>query len=79
MEQARQTLDDAKTRYVSGLTDYLPVLAALQTLQASERRQVSARRQRLSYRIQLHRALGGSWAGELTAHDAEPDASTESP
>ena len=79
VEQARQTLGDAKTRYVSGLTDYLPVLAALQTLQASERRQVSARRQRLSYRIQLHRALGGSWAAELKAHDAEPDASTESP
>ena len=79
VEQARQTLKDAKTRYISGLTDYLPVLSGLQTLHSSERREVSARRQRLSYRIQLHRALGGSWAGELTAHDAELDASTESP
>ncbi|MGB0588145.1 MAG: efflux transporter outer membrane subunit [Myxococcota bacterium] len=79
VEQAKQTLQNAKARYVSGLSDYLPVLGALQTLQAAERREVSARRQRLSYRIQLHRALGGAWAGELKAHDASESAPTESP
>jgi multidrug efflux system outer membrane protein len=79
VEQARQTLQAARTRYVSGLTDYLPVLGALQTLQTAERREVSARRQRLSYRIQLHRALGGAWVGELTAHDAPVEEPTESP
>jgi outer membrane protein TolC len=63
--QARETLADVRVRYVSGLTDYLPVLAAVQTLQAAERREVSARRQRLSYRVHLHRALGGAWARKL--------------
>ncbi len=65
VSQARETLVDARSRYVSGLTDYLPVLAAVQTLQVAERREVSGRRQRLSYRVQLHRALGGTWTSEL--------------
>ena len=73
--QARETLKAAKVRYVSGLSDYLPVLAALQALQSTERRALSAKRQRLSYRIQLHRALGGTWPGELRA----PEADAQSP
>ena len=41
VEQARETLSEARSRYASGLTDYLPVLSAVKTLQASERRAVS--------------------------------------
>ncbi len=62
---ARQTLDEARFRYLSGLTDYLPVLTTLQGVQQLERSIVGSRRQLLSYRVQLCRALGGSWMGDL--------------
>ncbi len=62
---AGATLRQAKLRYANGLSDYLPVLTALQALQRLEREEVTARRQMISFRIQLHRALGGSWPKEL--------------
>lgn len=75
LEQARSTLDEARSRYQQGLADYLPVLSALQSVQQTERRVVSVRRQLLSYRIQLHRALGGTWAKKLKRAQPEaPDA-----
>ncbi len=63
MKIGRATLEQARLRYASGLSDYLPVLTALQALQRLERSYLSSRRQRYSYRIQLYRALGGSWVG----------------
>jgi len=65
LEAARSTLEQARLQYANGLTDYLPVLTALTQSQQLERAVVSARRQRLVFRIQLHRALGGTWAEEL--------------
>ena len=56
---AEMTLEEAKARYLNGLSDYLPVLTALVSLQNLQRTRVSAQRQLLSYRISLHRALGG--------------------
>jgi NodT family efflux transporter outer membrane factor (OMF) lipoprotein len=58
---ARDTLREARMRYANGLSDYLPVLAALEALQRVERNLITAERQLLSFRVQLHRALGGSW------------------
>jgi multidrug efflux system outer membrane protein len=58
---ARDTLREARMRYANGLSDYLPVLAALESLQTVERSQIVAERQLLSYRVQLYRALGGTW------------------
>ncbi len=58
---SRATLEQAQTRYVNGLTDYLPVLSTLRILQQLERSQLNARRQEVSNRIQLYRSLGGSW------------------
>ena len=63
---ARETLGQARQRYTNGLSDYLPVLTALQAQQNRDRDLLTARRQLISYRIQLYRALGGSWARELT-------------
>lgn len=58
---ARQTLNQARFRYERGLSDYLPVLTALGREQSVARDLVTARRDHLSYRIQLYRALGGDW------------------
>lgn len=60
-EAARQTLKYARFRYKSGLTEYLPVMTALNREQTLARIMVDTRQQRLSYRIQLQRALGSSW------------------
>lgn len=53
------TIRQARSRYDSGLTDYLPVLSATQQLHAVEQRLVRERRRLASQRIALHRALGG--------------------
>jgi outer membrane protein, multidrug efflux system len=58
---ARQTLKQARFRYERGLSDYLPVLTALGREQSVARALVAARRDHLSHRIQLYRALGGNW------------------
>lgn len=65
LEVATRLLEQARSRYEEGLTDYLPVLGARQGQQRAELSLLSARRQRLSYRIQLHRALGGTWTRDL--------------
>jgi len=59
LQVAQSTFDEAQNRYLQGLSDYLPVLSALRTLQETQRSQLSAQRQLISQRIQLHRALGG--------------------
>ena len=70
-EAARVTLREARSRYLSGLSEYLPVLEALSALHALERAELAASRQLLSYRIQLARALGGAWTRELEEPDQE--------
>jgi outer membrane protein TolC len=62
---ANITLEATRDRYRAGLSDFLPVLTALATRQRSELQLVAARRQLVSYRIQLYRALGGSWPEEF--------------
>jgi NodT family efflux transporter outer membrane factor (OMF) lipoprotein len=59
-------LEQARERYASGLLDgYLQVLTSLSAVQQSEQALLQAQRQLLSYRVQLHRALGGAWPSEL--------------
>jgi len=62
---ANITLEATRDRYRAGLSDFLPVLTALATRQISELQLVSARRQLVSYRVQLYRALGGAWPEEF--------------
>ena len=59
-------LDEAVERYRVGLSDYLPVLTQLVTVQGLERDLIRQRTLLLTARISLHRALGGSWANALT-------------
>ena len=54
-----QTVEETTERYTNGLTDFLPVLDALKELQRLERVIVIQERALLTFRIQLHRALGG--------------------
>lgn len=62
---AKDALREAGQRYQKGLNDYLPVLSALERTQALTRSLVTARRDLLIYRINLYRALGGTWTQEL--------------
>lgn len=57
---AGSNLTETRNRYRQGLTDYLPVLTALQSLQQLERDIISKQRELISDRILLYRALGGS-------------------
>ncbi len=67
-KDAGNALRQAGGRYLKGLNDYLPVLAALERTQSLARGLVVARRELLGFRLQLYRALGGTWTREL----AEP-------
>ena len=73
---ARQLLTETRLRYARGLSDFLPVLAAIQALQHNESALLTARRQLVSHRIQLYRALGGGWTADLKA-PSEPLARKE--
>lgn len=75
LEISRSTLEAARLRYRDGGEDFLRVLVALQAVQRNEQAVLSARRQLLSYRIQLHRALGGSWPESLERPDAQAEES----
>ncbi len=57
---AEENLTETRNRYMQGLTDYLPVLTALHTLQGLERDLILSKRQLISFRILLYRAIGGS-------------------
>lgn len=59
LENSRRLLVEARNRFSQGLTDYLPVFTALNIVQNLEREIVGARRDILSARVSLHRALGG--------------------
>jgi outer membrane protein TolC len=62
---ANITLEATRDRYRAGLSDFLPVLTSLATRQVSELQLVAARRQLVSDRVQLYRALGGAWPEEF--------------
>jgi outer membrane protein TolC len=61
LRQAAAVQRQERQRYFQGDSDYLSVLDALRSRQALERQQVTARRQLVSDRIQLVRALAGGW------------------
>lgn len=60
LEIARGTLRESRNRYMQGVTDYLPVLAALQTMQELELGYLQRQRELIENRMVLYRALGGS-------------------
>jgi len=56
---AERLLQETRNRYIQGLTEYLPVLAAVGTVQDLQRNVLTSRRELLSIRVTLHRSLGG--------------------
>lgn len=66
LELSRQSYNEALSRYRNGLSQYLPVLVELISLQSLERDLISAQYDLLETRIGLYRALGGTWTDELS-------------
>ena len=64
---ATQAYERIRHQYIHGQLDYLCVLEFLVPLQSLERSEVTARRAWIEYRIDLCRAIAGSWDMERTA------------
>jgi len=69
LEVSQNALKEAGERYTSGLNDYLPVLTQLLSNQSLERDILQMKRQLISDRIGLFRAIGGSWPKEILNPD----------
>jgi NodT family efflux transporter outer membrane factor (OMF) lipoprotein len=65
IELSRNSYNEAVNRYRNGLVEYLTVLIELLNLQTLERDRIEAQFTLLQYRIDLYRALGGTWTAEL--------------
>ena len=59
VEALEATVAEARNRYVNGLSDYLPVLTAVEGLHEAQRELLAFRRELVGLRVALHRALGG--------------------
>ncbi|WP_339137977.1 MAG: efflux transporter outer membrane subunit [Candidatus Electrothrix sp. GW3-4] len=57
---AEALLEQTRNRYLHGVTDYLPVLTALVSVQKLERSLIRQQWEQLNSRLQLYHALGGS-------------------
>ena len=65
MEAAQRALGEARTRYLKGIADYLPVLTQILSVQRLERDLIQKRTELILYRVGLYRALGGTWTKDL--------------
>jgi multidrug efflux system outer membrane protein len=65
LEAAQNALNEARRRYRNGLSDYLPVLTQLLTVQGLERTQIQRQADLLTARVDLYRSLGGTWTDAL--------------
>ena len=66
LQAAQNALNEARSRYVNGLNDYLPVLTQLLSVHGLENDLVKRQTDLLIARVGLYRAIGGSWAYELS-------------
>jgi len=65
MDAAKRALNQADERYRRGLSEYLPVLTQIMSVQNLERNLIERRTELLTDRIRLYRALGGTWMKEI--------------
>jgi len=65
LDTAKKLLRESHHRWGQGLTDYLPVLTAVVTVQRLEREIITSHREIVSSRVTLHRAIGGPMDTEL--------------
>ena len=64
LETAAIVIDQTRSSYLNGQLDYLRVLQAVTSRQSLEREYLTSQRERIEYRIQLHRSLVGPIALE---------------
>ena len=76
IETARRAFRQATLRYRNGLTDYLPVLTQILTVQDLERNLIVQQEILLRNRVQLFLALGGTWTSEVIPVENQPDSQT---
>lgn len=75
VQDARNALEIANNRYVGGVTTYLDVITAQNTLLNSQRLQTQLLGQQMVSSVYLVKALGGSWdASEIKNERAHPQA-----
>ena len=73
VEDARRALEIANNRYVGGVTDYLNVVAAQETLLSNQRLQTQLLGQQMVSSVYLVKALGGGWeASEINHEQVHP-------
>jgi len=61
LDLSEKVIARTRQQYANGAIDYLRVLDALESHQRLQRTHLLARRQLIGFRINLYRALGGSW------------------
>jgi NodT family efflux transporter outer membrane factor (OMF) lipoprotein len=66
LNAARKSYEESINRYRNGLIEYTTVLIQLNMLQSIERDRVAAQFALIGYRIDLYRALGGTWPEKLS-------------
>lgn len=71
LEAAQNALNEARSRYRNGLNDYLPVLTQIFSVQNLERTLIQRKADLLVARVNLYRALGGTWTDDLVPRAAE--------
>ncbi len=69
-ETAKRAFQLASDRYQEGVEDFIRVLSGLQTLHQVQLSVLGARGKLLRHRVQLCRALGGSWTSQLKESDS---------
>ena len=66
-DAAQATYEEARKRYLVGLSDYLNVLAAQGSYQGTQLSVLQAQRDLVAARIRLLSALGGDWTRTLVS------------
>jgi len=67
LDLARQTYERNRESYIKGQVDYIRVLESLESMQSLERSVLRAQRTVIQNRIDLYRAIAGSWDMEQPA------------
>ncbi len=70
VDDAQRALNIANNRYVGGITTYLDVVTAEETLLSNQRLMTQIRGQQMVNSVYLAKALGGGWNAD-TLHDFE--------
>jgi len=76
LEVTQTGLEEARFRYANGLSDYLPVLTQLLSVQNLEFDLIVKRVDLLNARINLYRAIGATWTDELKSPDRDKTSKT---